>query len=464
MRALTCSLALCLSAFQALAQQPCRMEISIAGAAGRKIYLANYYGNQLFYNDSAVADAQGLAVFARKSGYKPGLYAVLPGNGRLEVVVNEPLIKMAIDPSGPAGNVRVLESRENTLHHVDRRAAGALPDPERTAKLKELVAANRGTFVASLIRMEMEPERVAVLRPDGTLDSTATADRYRAHYWDNTDLTDDRIVNAPVFQNRLEALLAIGLPQKADVITAYLDSLIARAGKAEEVKRFIVSVATKKYAEMPTQGLGTVCVRLSQHYVCTGPGGKPAPDWKPEDNWRKMCNKAARKAALLIGATSRDIVLADTTGKKWISMHDMPQSCVVVVFWGPHCSHCKQAIPLLYERYASELKALDVGVYAVAETMDGELFTDWKKFIKENKLDWVNVGVPWPEYADWRTNPEKVKSSPTTRESLNYPDTWEVTGTPRFYVLDRERHIVDQPPTLNDLFNVVKEHQAKKGR
>ncbi len=437
------------------------MEITIGGSAGKKIFLANYYGNQLFYTDSAVANAQGLAVFDRKGGYKPGLYAVLPGQGRFEVVLNEPLVKMSTESSDLVGKLRVIESRENILHHVDRKAAAALSEPERTKSLTALADANKGTFAASLIRMELEPEKVEIQRPDGTPDSAATADRWRAHYWDNTDLTDNRIVGTPVFQNRLEMLLAVGLPQQPEPISNYLDSLIIRTGQAEDVKRFIVSLATKKYAEHPTQGLGAVCVKMAQRYVCTEPGNKPAAVWKPEDSWRKTCAKAARKASLLIGAKSRDIVLADTTGKKWISMHDMPQSCVIVALWGPHCSHCKQAIPLLYEKYVSELKALDVGVYAVAETTDGELFTDWKKFVKENKLDWVNVGVPWPEYGDWRTNPERLKGSPTTKESLNYPETWEMTGTPKFYVLDKERRMVSQPASLNDLFTVVKEHQAK---
>jgi AhpC/TSA family len=461
MRDLLLALTLGLSASAAFSQQPARLEITITGTAGKKVFLANYYGNQLFYTDSAVADAQGLSVFARKGGYKPGLYAVLPGQGRFEVVVNEPLVKMATATDDLVGKLRVIESRENTLHHVDRRAANALSEPERTQRLTTIAHDNTGTLVASLIRMELEPEKVELKRPDGTPDSAATTDRWRAHYWDNTDLTDNRIIGAPVFQNRLEVLLALGLPQKPDPITSYLDSLIIRAGQADDVKRFIVSLATKKYAEQPTQGLGAVCVKMAQRYVCTQPGGKASPEWKPEDPWRKTCAKAARKASLLVGAETRDIVLADTTGKKWISLHDMPQSCVIVALWGPHCSHCKQAIPLLYEKYASELKALDVGVYAVAETTDGELFKDWKIFVKEHGLDWTNVGVPWPEYSDWRTNPERLKGSPTTRESLNYPETWEMTGTPKFYVLDKERRMVAQPASLNDLFTVVKEHQAK---
>ena len=461
MRNLIGSLVLCCSSFSAMAQQPCRLEITVAGAEGDTILLANYYGNRLFYSDTAVANAQGLAVFARKSGYTPGLYAVLPGKGRVNIVLNEPLIQLATEAADPAGRLRVIASRENTIYHVERKAAEALPEPQRSAALNELITANSGTLAAMLIRMEQEPAKAEVRAANGALDSVATADRFRDHYWDNTDLHDERIVNGPVFQNRLEALLAIGLPQQADVITNYLDSLIARAGQASEVRRFIVTLAIKKYQDLETQGLGAVCVRMAQRYVCTGAAGTAGPEWKPQDQWRKTCVLAARKASLLIGAKSRDLVLADTTAKKWVSLHEMPQSCIVAVFWSPNCSHCKQAMPVLYEKYVSELKALDVGVYAVAEATDNKLFTDWKAFIKENKLDWVNVGVPAPIYTEWKRNPAKFDGGPSSRESLAYAETWEVANTPKFYVLDRDRRIVASPASIKDIITVVKAHQAQ---
>ena len=461
MRNLIGSLAICFMSCTTIAHQPCRLEVTVAGAAGDTILLANYYGNRLFYSDTAIANAEGLAVFARKSGYKPGLYAVLAGKGRFNVVVNEPLVQLATDIADPVGGLRVLASRENTIFHVDRKAAESLQEPQRSAALNELLKANAGTLAAMLIRMEQEPAKADVNAANGAVDSAATADRFRDHYWDNTDLHDERIVNGPAFQNRLEALLAIGLPQQADAIATYLDSLIARTGQAAEVRRFIVSLAIKKYQDMETQGLGAVCVRMTQRYVCTGANGAPGPEWKPQDQWRKTCDVAARKGSLLIGAKSRDLVLADTTAQKWVSMHAMPQSCVVVVFWSPNCSHCKQAMPVLYEKYVSELKGLDVGVFAVGEAMDDKLFADWKAFIKEHKLDWMNVGVPAPIYKEWKRNPSKFEGTVTTRESLRYMETWEAINTPKFYVLDRDRRIVASPASIKDIISVVKAHQAQ---
>jgi hypothetical protein len=111
---------------------------------------------------------------------------------------------------------------------------------------------------------------------------------------------------------------------------------------------------------------------------------------------------------------------------------------------------------VLHEQYVKELKALNVGVYAVAEATDSSLFADWKAFIREQKLDWVNVGLAWRTYVDTKRNPGKYVPSRTNLESLNYPKSWEVTGTPRYYILDRQRRIVARPESLRSVVDLLK--------
>src|SRR5204862_5795853 len=141
-------------------------------------------------------------------------------------------------------------------------------------------------------------------------------------------------------------------------------------------RNIMITSAIDRYATAP-QIMGAVYVNLAMKYVCTGPNGTAARDRLPADKWSKVCTTAAKKASLVIGGKSRDLVLCDTTEKHWVSMHTMPQECIVVVFWSPHCPHCQQAIPLLYEKYEKELKALGVGVYAVADARDSSLFYAW---------------------------------------------------------------------------------------
>src|SRR5690606_27658259 len=111
-------LAITLAGAQLIAQDAPKRTISvrIAGAEGDTVYLANYYGNKLFYSDTAVADAKGLAVFKAARGYKAGVYAVVvPGPRYFELIVNEPVVSLATDTADLLANLQVLDSRENAL-------------------------------------------------------------------------------------------------------------------------------------------------------------------------------------------------------------------------------------------------------------------------------------------------------------------------------------------------------------
>lgn len=433
------------------AQLNARIEARVNGIGPGMVYLANYYGNRLFYADSAKADAQGTLVFAKAGGYAPGLYALMLPGGRVEVVLNEPRVRLATEASDPNGKLQVIESRENTLYHVERKAASW-----ESPKLRAIADNNPGTLTGILCRLEADIDAAQVRRPDGSLDSVATMTNMREHAWDGIDLADERLPYLPAFQNRLDDVVARFVPKDANAVVEFLNGMLERTKGSMAMRKFLVGWATTKYAEEETQGLGAVYVRMAERYVCTGPGITRDAAWTPADRWDKVCAKTRAKASLVIGARSKDIILPDTSATKWVSMHAMPQETIILAFWGPHCSHCKQAIPLLHEQYVKEFKAMNVGVYAVAEATDESLYTDWKAFVREHKLDWVNVGLAWPMYKDLKGNRGKYVPSVTNAESLSYPTAWEVTGTPRFYVLDKERRIVARPQSLKEVFEVVR--------
>ncbi|MGB1099641.1 MAG: hypothetical protein ACPGYS_01885, partial [Flavobacteriales bacterium] len=54
--------------------------VHVDGLSNDTVYLANYYGAKLFYNDTAVADAKGTVTFKGKPFEEGGKYAlVVPG-------------------------------------------------------------------------------------------------------------------------------------------------------------------------------------------------------------------------------------------------------------------------------------------------------------------------------------------------------------------------------------------------
>ncbi len=70
------------------AQSPYKISGRITGLQDTVIYLANYYGNKLYYNDTSLVDAKGNYSFPGKPYKEGGKYAlVLPGSKVIEFIV-----------------------------------------------------------------------------------------------------------------------------------------------------------------------------------------------------------------------------------------------------------------------------------------------------------------------------------------------------------------------------------------
>jgi len=468
------------------AQDKRRLQFTIDGTAHDTIYLANYYGNKLYYSDTTVANAKGVAVFDRPSGYKAGVYAVvIPGPKYFELIVNDPVVEMKSDTAALNEHVSVVRSEENKLFQTyirylaDKKVEAeainkqmeAATDPIAKAGLKQrlkaldtliityqkdLVAKNPNTLVASIVKMSIAPEKTEVYKADGTLDSAASYYNYRAHFWDNTNLKDPRNLRMPVFQNKFDEYIGKVIPQIPDTINKWADDLIQRMDDGGDLFKFAVNGITYKYETSDIMGMDAVFVHMAQTYYCPTDGSKSRVDWMSAEKMDKLCERARKEAPLIIGAQGKDIILPDTTEANWLSYYKMPEKYVLIIFWDPHCGHCKKVLPTIHEDWKEKLKPLDVGVFAVAKATDSTLFHDWKQFIRENDLDWTNVGLTWHVYNEAKTASWKFIPKYTTIESLNYADTWDVYSTPRFFLMDKNRKIVGKQLDVDQMAELIK--------
>lgn len=481
----------------AIAQEAPRrtIEVHIAGAANDTIYLANYYGNKLFYNDTTVADAKGRAVFNSDRGYKAGVYAVVvPGPKYFEIIVNEPRIVLATDKSDLMGKLQVRESKENEVFSKyvitlnERRKEGdalrkqqeATEDPiakgtlmaqldelDRSVKAyqRDLIAQHKGLFAADLVRMSLAVELPEPRKEDGTLDSAAAYYQYRRHFWDHFDLSDDRIVRAPVYANKLEEYLTRTIPQTVDTIARLVDELVARTESSEEVFKYTVHTITHKFETSDIMGMDAMFVHMALTYYCPAPGRASRAFWMEDETLEKLCERARKMDPLTLGKAAKNLILTDTTEQRWIGFHDLPQEYVMIVFWDPHCGVCKKELPEIHKVYKEHLKDMGVEVFAVAKAVDEGLMRDWKKFIRENDLDWVNVGLTRNVYEQAKKDPRQFIPRHTTIESLNYAETYDVYSTPKMFVVDKERKIVAKQLTAEqvvDLVNKLREIERLK--
>lgn len=470
-----------------------RLDVTVKGVSKDTVFLANYYGNKLYYADTAMADAKGRAVFSRPKGYKSGVYAVVvPGPKYFEVLLDEPEVVVETDTSDLLGRLVVKKSEQNRLFNdyikylnAQRKTAEQLRvklDAASSMAERDAIKSQQrgmdqsirdyqdgvrakapGTLLALIMGMSTQREPIRPMKADGTLDSAASYFANRSAFWNDTDLKDERIVRTPVFHNKFNDYFSNKyLPQIPDTLNKLYDEFINKLGPSEELFKFVVHNLTYMAETSDIMGMDAVFVHMAQTYYC-GPNGKAT--WMPKDKLEKMCERAKKQAPLIIGTKSKNIILPDTTEGNWKSLHHMPEEYVVLVFWESSCGHCKKEVPELHKIWKEELQALDVGVYAVCKATDSTMMANWKKFIVEHKLDWTNVGLTHHVYEGARKEPYKYIPQFTTLESLNYADTYDVYATPKVFILDRERKFVAKslnPDQIADLIKRLREQKAKK--
>ena len=77
-------------------------------------------------------------------------------------------------------------------------------------------------------------------------------------------------------------------------------------------------------------------------------------------------------------------------------------------------------------------------VYAVGNDLEND---GWKKFVREKKLDWINVS----DTKEIMTNEAAtalISQGKTSLLSLNYRTTWDVSSTPKVYLMDENMKII----------------------
>ncbi len=217
-------------------------------------------------------------------------------------------------------------------------------------------------------------------------------------------------------------------PQTPDSINISTDYLISKAQANKEVFKYVVYWLTYTYESSNIMGMDAVFVHMVEKYYVT----KQAY-WVDSTQLYKITNRAYTLKPLLLGKNAPAIVMQDSTGKN-ISLYDVKSKYTILIFWDHGCGHCKKEVPKLAELYHKSLKSKGVQVYAI-ETEDKP--DDWKKFIIENKLDWINVHQP-DQYQ--RAVTKKI---------------YDIYSTPVIYLLDEKKIIKAKRIDAEQLENFI---------
>lgn len=464
---------------RALSQEQRTITFHVEGAQSQWLFLANYWGNKLFYTDSAFTDAQGTAVFNRKEGYKAGMYAVLHGSNYAPFILNEPELELSTAIADMKNKLTVQRSEENRryleyLRFVniqnnirDGLEASAASDTGARAQLdrieedindhrRKFIERSPGTMAGALVSMDLPPAQA----PAGA-DSAEAAKYRRLHFWDRQDLKNNDLARTPGFQNNLDEFFGRYVGGDPAAIIAAADELLGKMDRSPDLFRLTITRLLERVNDPEKPGNDAVFVHLVHTYHCPKNGTPTRATWMTPQDLRNICGRADKAAPLVIGNKAHELILPDTTGTNWVKLSALKSDWGLLVFWSPHCGHCRSTLPQLHERYVNELKGLGVEVYAVAEAHDSTLTADWKKFVREHKLSWVNVGIHADVYKAVRKDRSAFVPKLTNNESLNYQEAWAARSTPMFYLIDKERRIAAKRMTPDQVVELVKAARGK---
>lgn len=452
------------------------------------VNLVRYFGKGLYYADTAVIK-NGMVEFDGAK-QKAGILALyLPDQKLLEFIYNTEEVNIEATYPDLMGSSKIKKSEENLVFHdyvrymntkraqmenYNKQKSTYKPDDlefkrldklikelndEVLAKQEEIIQNNPGKLVSKIIRMSMD-----VVIPESpkdengkVIDSMFRYNYYHAHYFDNFDFTDDRLVRTPIFHTKLAPYFAKeSMFQHCDTILKYAVKLCDRLNEKSETFQYTVSYITSTFEQSKIMNMDKVFVRMVERYYCPmNAEGKPKAFWVPEESLKKICEKANTNSRLVYGSIPANLILKDTSDVEWRDFYSLKSEYTILYFWDPECGHCNKVTPKLQRLYAEKLKARNVEIFAVAKAVDSD-FEKWKTKIKQEGYSFINVGVTasmFKDAMDKTDNQRKLMEMLrfTTLESLNYQQTYDVFSTPRVFVLDKDKKIIAKSLSVSQL-------------
>ncbi|MEO9032969.1 MAG: redoxin domain-containing protein [Ginsengibacter sp.] len=431
-------------------------------------YLTYYYGKNINIEDSAFVSNKGIAEFQKKEKLLPGVYSIVfPGKNKLFdfLVDTEQIISIKADTADLINKVTVTGSKENILFQQYQKyvaSKGINLQKEltafKTSKNKQdsllheknyndlnkelndyrdkVIKENPESMLAALLTSMKEP-KILNAKPVTREDSLNNYQYYKKHYWDGITFMDDRIIRTPFFLPKIEKFFREIVSPAPDSIIKESDYLLLRARTAPEMYKFLLNWLTDEYINPKYMGQDAVFVHLFEQYHSKG-----VSSWLNEKQMTAISNRAYMLMSNLIGEQAANLEMVDSAAVP-VPLYGINAPYIVVCFWDPTCSHCREEVPRVDSLYHAKWEKEGVKIYGVlTETKERP---KWREFInKYNLQSWINV---------YQTDEQKKENDDAKKPS--YKQLYDVTQTPTLYLLDKDKHIIAKKLTWEQMDDVL---------
>jgi thiol-disulfide isomerase/thioredoxin len=457
----------------------------VRGIADCPVYLANYYGNKLYYNDTTACDKNGRFQFPGKPFDEQGKYAlVIPGPKYFDFIIGSEDIDFDTDTLDLIGHLKFNKSEENKAFYdyvrfinskrVERQphdmllADTLLTDEQKEPSIKKvkelndqvinyqkkLVADHGNLLVGKFVKMSMELEIPSA--PEGVDEAMWKYRWYINNYWTMSDLSDNRMVRDQAFHTMLDRYINKVIPQIPDTIAKKASELIDGVADQPDLFKYMVHFVTYNGLTSKLMCMDKVFVHMVDKYYKTGKAV-----WMDEEKLKELVDDANNRRRVMCDAKIPNVILPDTSDVNWVSLYDVDAKYTVVAIWESTCGHCKKELPKLLKVY-DEWKDRGLEVYSIGNDYER---APWKKFLREKGLtEWINVS---DDPAIGNENPDTVRyllsRGITTIESLNFRQTFNISSTPVLFLLDKDKNIIAKQLNSQQISDLLEHLENKNG-
>jgi thiol-disulfide isomerase/thioredoxin len=425
------------------------ISVNINGLSDSTIYLAYHMGDKQYLRDSLKVGKSGNAIFSGSESLPQGIYMiVLPGRKYFEMLISGdqifsvtcsyPDFFTTLKFTGSEENSAFIEYQKSWIRmqedsrRFDTRLqtnktnkdsvailSGIRKNQEEKMKsyLHQVIDKNQGSLLALLIKAMLPVEVPQIILPPNTVkpDSVREIRTYlynKDHFFDNIDLTDERLLRTPILQGKLNVFFTNVVIPMPDSVNKEIDRLVKKCSPDYKVFQFVAVWLFNHFRESEIMGHDAVMVKLADDIYLSGKADWTTKEWR--DNLK---NEVDRIRPNLIGARAHDLVMDNYTGTK-TTLYDINKEFTILYFWEPNCGHCQEATPKL-KAYYDKVKNEGVEVFAVCTTAERD---KWEKYIKDNNLTWIN---------GW--DPKRV---------TNFDYYYNIQSTPTIFILDKNKYII----------------------
>lgn len=432
----------------ALAQNGFRIEGKLHNATPMRLILAQHFGGELMPIDTAVVGQDGRFVWEDTHTIPAGMCRIIGiGRGLDIVVADSQRFSFEADIKDVIGTIRFQNSTENTQffdyqRQVRVRYQKALifrkqtnikddNDPRWKARFEELneeikyyvdslYAKQPESFVIRFLKSYQEPKRpILPIKKWTAKDSLYLQSYIRAHYFENSFLSDERMIYTPTVPARITRFWKNIEKLPSSELIKTIENVIGQTQGTVELRKFVVGKVANDTEFASTTALDSLYSYIIEKYVTHEPSLWDASTLQKVKEIKQIKDRVS------LNKTFPELILVDTLNRQ-IALNEINSDYTLLFFYDPGCSHCREQTPKLTKlakQYPEKLKVFAVSLDAEEKT--------WKEFIKDFRTEtFVNV----------RDASRKIEF-----------DKLGVYHYPTLYLLDRQKKIVARWLSLSQL-------------